>query len=104
YDTERSLEGQRVRLTGFVSREVTGGEGTWLLTRFALNCCAADGTAINVEVIHDGPMPPVEQWVVVEGTWRHREGHEIGTLSADPPLVVVESLQLVDQPVEPYET
>lgn len=103
YDPEQSLEGQRVRLTGFVSRQEADGEEGWLLTRFALNCCAADGTAINVEVVGDQPAPAVDQWVVVEGTWRNRDGHEIGELSAEPPLLVVESVQTTEQPVEPYE-
>lgn len=103
YDTEQSLEGQRVRLTGFVSRTEADGEEGWLLTRFAMNCCAADGTAINVEVVGDQPSPPIDEWVVVEGTWANREGHEIGELTGDPPLLQVESVTTTDQPLEPYE-
>lgn len=101
YDAERSLEDQRVRLTGFVSGTVDGG---WTLTRFALNCCAADGTAIDVEVVTDEPPPPVDTWVTVEGTWRNRAGHQIGDLTADPPLIVPDAVVIVDQPTEPYET
>lgn len=101
YDAERSLEDQRVRLTGFVSGTVDGG---WTLTRFALSCCAADGTAISVEVVTDEPPPPVDTWVTVEGFWRNRAGHEIGELTADPPLLLPSSVVVVDQPTEPYET
>lgn len=101
YDTERSLADQRVRLTGFVSGTTERG---WTLTRFALNCCAADGTAIDVEVVTDQPAPPVDQWVTVEGFWRSRAGHEIGELTADPPLLLLDELEPVTQPTEPYET
>ncbi|CAN5406032.1 TIGR03943 family protein [soil metagenome] len=103
YDTEQSLAGERVRLTGFVTRHVEDGVGTWLLTRFAMSCCAADGTAISVEAVGDEPPPPVDQWVVVEGTWENRDDHEIGSLTADPPLLMIESVQYIDQPVQTYE-
>ncbi len=104
YDSEKSLEGERIRLTGFVSQEVTDGVGDWLLTRFALNCCAADGTAINIAVEGGGPTPPIDQWVVVEGTWRNRDGHAIGDLTADPPIIVVDSVTRIPQPTQPYES
>jgi uncharacterized repeat protein (TIGR03943 family) len=101
YDTERSLDGERVRLVGFASG--TAEEG-WTLTRFAMSCCAADGTAIDVEVLEGGPLPALDQWVEVVGTWTPRPGHEVGELTADPPMIVAESVTLVPQPTQPYET
>jgi uncharacterized repeat protein (TIGR03943 family) len=104
YDTDESLAGERVRLTGFVSRHDDGmGQGGWLVTRFAMSCCAADGSAINVEVLGGGPAPPVDQWVTVEGTWVNRDGHEIGSLTSDPPLLQIESIEFIDPPTQTYE-
>lgn len=101
YDTERSLEGERVRLTGFVSGSAEQG---WMLTRFALSCCAADGTAVDVQVLGGGPAPPVDTWVEVEGTWTPRPGHEIGELTAEAPMLEATSVTPIPQPEQPYES
>jgi uncharacterized repeat protein (TIGR03943 family) len=66
YDQGRSLAGARVRLLGFAAPEEGGG---YLLTRFNLFCCAADGQAYQVEVRGDGASRPADQWLVVEGRW-----------------------------------
>lgn len=102
YDPEQSLDGATVRLTGFVSRLPEEGSG-WLLTRFALSCCAADGQAINVEVVGSSMPPAVDTWVEVEGTWALRDGHVPGELTADPPLIEAASVRIIDPPAEPYE-
>lgn len=101
YDPDLSLAGVRVALTGFVSDHTEDG---FVLTRFALSCCAADGTAINVEIRTDDPPLPIDSWVTVEGRWSPRDGHVIGDLTADPPLLDAESVRPVAQPDEPYET
>jgi uncharacterized repeat protein (TIGR03943 family) len=101
YDVDRSLEGQRVRLVGFVS-EVRADR--WVLTRFSLSCCAADGRAVDVEVLGGPPPPAVDQWVEVEGTWQPRDDHEVGELTTDPPLLRAEQVTPVPQPAEPYES
>lgn len=101
YDPDLSLAGATVQLTGFVSEVLPDG---FVLTRFALSCCAADGTAINVHVRTDQPAPSVDQWVEVTGTWENRDDHVIGELTTDPPLLAAESLRPVPQPAEPYET
>jgi uncharacterized repeat protein (TIGR03943 family) len=100
YDTDRSLEGQRVRLVGFVSEVLPDG---FVLTRFAMSCCAADGTAVNVEV-RGGEAPPVDQWVEVDGTWVQRPDHVIGELTADPPILEAAATRPVPQPAQPYES
>ena len=55
YDAPHTLAGVRVRLVGFVTPQRPGRDG-YLLTRFAINCCAADATAYKVAV-HGDPVP-----------------------------------------------
>lgn len=99
YDPGRSLEGRTVALTGFSS---PGEEkGSWVLTRMALACCAADGYAIKV-VVKNAPPVPTDSWVRVVGTW------EPSATSEDPnkivlPIVVVTNLTPVAMPEQPYE-
>lgn len=100
YDPDASLDGVRVRLTGFAS---TVGSDSWTLTRFAIACCAADGMAINVEIAGGPPPPGIDQWVVVEGEWTPPAGHEPGQLTTDPPLLAIDTLRATTQPDEPYE-
>lgn len=103
YDKSQSLEGKRVRLTGFVTAAKTQDEAAFRLTRFQLSCCAADGQAINIAVRSDETVPPIEQWLQIEGTWVPRPGHKVGQVTLVPPLLAAESIQTVPEPKEPYE-
>ncbi|MDN0200461.1 TIGR03943 family protein [Streptomyces sp. S.PNR 29] len=100
YDSERSLTGRTVRLTGFVTH---GDDGTWYVTRLLVSCCAADATTGKVEVRtagSDGP-PPADTWVTVTGTW-HPRG-ELGSDAAWPPVLDATDVRRVAQPANPYE-
>jgi uncharacterized repeat protein (TIGR03943 family) len=101
YDRDASLDGARVRLTGFVTPD-EGAEG-YLLTRFLVSCCAADGQAISVEIRDDGQPRTADTWLEVEGHWEPRAGHEPGTLSTEPPVLVAESVRPIEAPTQPYE-
>lgn len=101
YDEERQIEGQPVRLTGFVA-DPTGDE--FLLTRFALSCCAADGLPVQVRV--KGVSPPADTWVSVVGTWVPAPGDGEGEDDGDEellPEVTAESFTPIERPREPYE-
>ena len=100
YDTDLSLAGETVRLVGFSSGVIEEG---FVLTRFSLSCCAADGQAINIHALTDQAPPAVDQWVEVVGRWRNRDGHIIGEPTAEPPLLEVTSITPVPQPEQPYE-
>ncbi|WP_158564237.1 TIGR03943 family putative permease subunit [Jiangella anatolica] len=102
YDEATSLADTRVRLVGFVAPLDDDAAGGYLLTRFAVNCCAADATALSVEVVGDGARP-VDTWLEIEGRWEPRDGHEPGTADTEPPLFVAERVTPIDQPAEPYE-
>ncbi|MFI6207385.1 TIGR03943 family putative permease subunit [Streptomyces sp. NPDC051041] len=97
YDSERSLKGRTVRLTGFVTH---GDDGTWYVTRLLVSCCAADATTGKVE-IRSAEAPPADTWVTVTGTW-HPEG-ALGTDAAWPPVLDATRVRHVEQPANPYE-
>jgi uncharacterized repeat protein (TIGR03943 family) len=95
YDEKRSLEGQRVRMTGFVTPTATGG---YLLTRFLVGCCAADGTPVTVAV-HGDHARPADTWLQVEGVWRPTPD----AAPTDPPVLDVTEVVEVPPPAQPYE-
>lgn len=97
YDSERSLTGRTVRLTGFVTH---GDDGTWYVTRLQVSCCAADATTGKAGIRGAG-APPADTWVTVTGTW-HPKG-EIGSDAAWPPALDATDVQRVEQPANPYE-
>lgn len=99
YDEERSLEGQPVRLSGFVSSAEDGG---FTLSRFTLNCCAADARAIDVRVAAAGAPPAVDAWVAVEGTWQAADAPEGGAVPESPVLTAT-AVSPIQEPVQPYE-
>ncbi|MFB8772245.1 TIGR03943 family putative permease subunit [Streptomyces broussonetiae] len=97
YDSERSLSGRTVRMTGFVTRD---GDGTWYLTRLSVACCAADAATAKVEV-RGVTAPPTDTWVTVTGTWRP-EG-ALGDEEAWPPVLDATDVETVTEPANPYE-
>ncbi|MGP4043250.1 TIGR03943 family putative permease subunit [Streptomyces sp. 2A115] len=96
WDTEASLEGRTVRLTGFVTR---GDDGTWYVARLLVSCCAADVQALKVE-IRGAEAPAADEWVTVTGTWRPTG--EPGSDEARPVLDAA-SVKRVTAPSDPYE-
>jgi uncharacterized repeat protein (TIGR03943 family) len=62
YEAPHTLAGVRIRLVGFVTPQQPGRDG-YLLTRFAINCCAADATALKVTINGDPvPRAPIPGW------------------------------------------
>ncbi|MCZ2805325.1 TIGR03943 family protein [Modestobacter sp. VKM Ac-2983] len=93
-----ALDGRRVRLVGFVSPRAAGG---WYVTRFAINCCAADATAIRVAV-PDGPAEfEPDQWVEVVGS--HVPPQVDPAVGYPEPAIDAVRVAAVEAPAEPYE-
>lgn len=93
-----ALEGRRVRLVGFVSPRAAGG---WYVTRFDINCCAADATAIRVAVPGGAAEFATDEWVEVIGTFTPpRTDPAVGY---PEPAVEALSVRAVAAPAEPYE-
>lgn len=86
-----------VRLQGFVVPVEGGAPGEFLLTRFAVACCAADGQVRQVLVAGVPAVPATDQWVEVVATWG-------GELRDDRfPVLDVQSLAPIPEPAQPYE-
>jgi uncharacterized repeat protein (TIGR03943 family) len=93
-DTQRSLDGVPVRLTGFVSGRTE--DGGYRLARFVIFCCAADGEAVEVVVEGDGEPRDDDQWLEVVGVWQPAGPEE-------QPRLRVTDVKEVGQPAQPYE-
>jgi uncharacterized repeat protein (TIGR03943 family) len=100
YDKDRSLAGVRVRLLGFAVPEEDGG---YLLTRFNLFCCAADGQAYQLAVHGDRTPRRADQWLVVEGRWQPQPVFGEIAPSHVRPVLVADSVTPVRPPADRYE-
>jgi len=88
-----SFHGVPVRLTGFVAGAEADG---FRLARYQIACCAADATAVEMQVVGTSGTPPSDdQWVVVTGTFQ-RGGGELPRLAAT-------SVVQIPAPADPYE-
>ncbi|USX48475.1 TIGR03943 family protein [Lentzea sp. HUAS12] len=97
WDESGTLDGRRVRLTGFLLR----AEGETYVARLAISCCAADARPLKVRVTGDVPSLPDEQWVEVTGQVVPKSANEKNSWV---PSFTVESFTPVAEPVEPYES
>ena len=103
YEEPHTLAGVRIRPVGFVTPQKPGRDG-YLLTRFAINCCAADATALKV-TIHGDPVPRApDTWLEVEGRWLERTGDDPNQRFSGTPLLLAESIRVIEQPSSPYES
>jgi uncharacterized repeat protein (TIGR03943 family) len=100
YDHGRSLDGRRIRLTGFISY---GRTGTPYLTRMTLNCCAADAQPIKVGLT--GTLPSTlkpDTWFEVTGTYTDRQAKD--DINGGPiPFIQVVDARPVPAPEQQYE-
>ena len=96
-DNVRQFSGEAVQVTGFVYRPKEALETEFLLARFVIRCCSADARPVVLRVKTDQAMGlKPDTWITLTGQWQ---------TDADPsqPLyVAVKTLQIVDQPIDPY--
>jgi uncharacterized repeat protein (TIGR03943 family) len=93
------LVGQSVRVTGFVAEDAED-DGSFVLARFFVGCCAGDAVAFSIDVVGwRGAAPKPDDWIEVEGTFA---GRGSGDLTYVPRLRAI-AVRHVDQPDEPYE-
>jgi uncharacterized repeat protein (TIGR03943 family) len=102
YEAPHTLAGVRIRLLGFVTPQ-RRGRGGYLLTRFAISCCAADATALRVAIRGDLVARPSDTWLEVEGRWQQRTDDSPDQPAADTAVLMAESVRVIKQPSEPYE-
>jgi uncharacterized repeat protein (TIGR03943 family) len=97
YDESREMEGVLLGMEGFVVPDPEGTGGTFLLTRFLVTCCAADGWAVQVRVHGVDPIPSADTWLRVEGYWVPRESDP-----ERPDDFEVDSWEVIPVPEYPY--
>lgn len=102
FDGENGLADRRVRLTGFVVNDERTPDG-YVLTRFAVACCAADALPVQVAVVTADPLPD-DTWVRATVVWRAPAApYDLdGDWIVEADLVEVEVLP--EPPVAPYES
>jgi uncharacterized repeat protein (TIGR03943 family) len=101
FDRGVSLGERRVELTGFAMR---GPEGTWLLARMMVSCCAADARPVKVALAGELPEGLAEeQWLRVTGKYTGRQAKD--TVNGETiPFIEVSEVTLIPAPVEQYES
>lgn len=86
-----AYDGDPVTLTGFV----TPGANGFDLTRLVITHCVIDAQTASIPVAAVERAPDTGQWVTITGTVR---------ASADGTLAIVaDSVELIDEPGDPYE-
>lgn len=88
----RTLSGKPVSLVGFVSR---AGEGEFVLSRFVVVCCVADGNAVSLPVRGGGAYGR-DAWVRVTGTLAFTPGGKA------EPYIAATAAEPVPVPGQPY--
>lgn len=87
-----SFDGASVQLTGFVADQ----EAEFRIGRYQIACCAVDAAPVVARIVDTlGEPPPLDQWVVVTGTFR--PGGD------DVPELAATSVVEVPAPDDPYE-
>jgi uncharacterized repeat protein (TIGR03943 family) len=93
-----TLAGKPVDVVGFVFHEPGAPADRFVVARYVLTCCTADGSATGMPVVWQGGASlPADTWVRVSGT--------IGSVTRDgvpEPAIVAEQVEVVSQPKMPY--
>ncbi|MEW6474805.1 MAG: TIGR03943 family protein [Actinomycetota bacterium] len=93
-----SLRAVPVRLIGFATPDARG-DG-FLLTRFVINCCAADARPVRVAIRGaERPWPAADTWLEVTGTWRPETRRAEET---HPPTLELTALRPIAPPENRY--
>jgi uncharacterized repeat protein (TIGR03943 family) len=101
FNYERDISqflGQKASVIGFVYFDETLNEKQFLVSRFVVSCCAADGFAVAMVGEWDQASTLTQDsWVLIKGTVR-----SITLNDQVVPLILAESVQAVSAPEQPY--
>ncbi len=103
WDPDASLDGVTVRLEGLVVNDDRTPDG-FMLTRFLVSCCAADGIPLQVALRGVDQTFEDDTWVVAEVVWRPPEvpyDQVQGTKIVEADVI---SLTVVPGTNDPYES
>jgi uncharacterized repeat protein (TIGR03943 family) len=90
--------GQQASVVGFVYREASLPQRQFLVSRFILSCCAADGYAVGM-IVESPQADSLEKdtWIKVSGPV------DVVSFNGSPsPLIHAETIEVVPQPEQPY--
>jgi putative membrane protein len=93
-----SFTNQEAKVIGFVYHDPKYDEGHFLATRFIVSCCVADAAVVALVVRWpEAETLAEDEWVEVSGKFAP------STLDNwTPPILVAESVTIVDTPAQPY--
>lgn len=104
WDEDRSLAGRPFALTGIVVNDPSAPDG-FVLTRFFVSCCAADGLPIKIQVRDLERTYPDDTWVEVTGIWIEPPGGAYPTEGVPVVELRAQGVTVLDAPPrEPYES
>ncbi len=93
-----SFTNQEAKFIGFVYKDERYGEGHFLATRFIVSCCVADAAVVGLVVRWPDTLAlEDDQWVEVSGKFAPSSLE-----NWKPPILVAESVSIVDAPAQPY--
>ncbi|MEU4245191.1 TIGR03943 family protein [Actinoplanes sp. NPDC026619] len=99
FDDGKSLAGRSLRMTGFVT---PAPDGSPMLARIVLTCCAADGRPIKVGLAGQAlPAVPPNTWVEVIGAYSAKRAKD-PVNDVDVAYFEVKTWQEIPQPKQPY--
>lgn len=97
-DAASNFVGEPAKVVGFVFRDDRFAADQFLVTRFVVSCCVADGNVAGVVVQwQNAGALPTDQWVEVSGAFVS------GALAGDAvPILAANRVTNVDIPDQPY--
>jgi uncharacterized repeat protein (TIGR03943 family) len=97
-DAQSAVLGQSANVTGFVYHDPRLKEGQFLVSRFMVICCAADGFPIGMVVNWpESASLPADQWIKVKGVVQSTQfGQQTW------PLIEATSVEAIQIPDQPY--
>lgn len=103
YDETKALAGVPVTIVGFAMPAQAGHPDEFLLSRFMINCCAADAQILQTAVTQvSGLVPQQDSWVSVTGTWDPNAGEAMTPDGFPIPKLVASKVVGISQPDNPY--
>lgn len=103
YDETNALQGVPVKLVGFVMPSANGARGQFLLSRFMINCCAADATLMQAAITQVKiPVPKTDTWVSVTGKWYPGANSNFSPDGFPVPELVADKVEVIPAPQDPY--
>ncbi|HMO58631.1 MAG TPA: TIGR03943 family protein [Roseiflexaceae bacterium] len=98
YGAGEPLLGSPVDVVGFVFYDAQLAGDGFIVARYVISCCTADGSGAGMPVAWQGGVAlPTDSWVRVRGTLGARERNGIAE-----PILLAESIEPVAQPRNPY--